>query len=149
MTVDLTLKDFHEKPLDEEIENKAVLTDGMTQLEFAITSDTGAVEKYGYELGVDTDTDIEFEIINASTNNNLPTEIPRLRMPTPIILRVSTIFRIQDDSVIEDATFTFTLTDTESGSVEATQDVIFTEVLSSSTEPDERAEDLETHPDTI
>ena len=138
MPVSLELMDTFERPEDDDTPNKAVLTDGMTYIEFKLTSDDISIEKNSYELDVDadlTETD-KFDIVNSSTNESLPSVIPRLRMPTPIIIRVGIIFRIPEDTVINESEIEFSLIDTETQNVEDTQKVVFTEVVSSSEEPE-------------
>lgn len=137
MPVELELIQNFETPEDEVTENKAVLTDGMTYIEFKLQSDEFSVDKNKYELDIDTDLEntSEFDIVNSSTNESLPSIIPRLSMPTPIIIRVGVIFRIPEDTVINESEVEFSITNTETDQVEATQSVIFTEVVSSSEEP--------------
>lgn len=140
MSATLELMDTFERPEDDDTPNKAVLTDGMTYVEFKLETESSvSIEKNTYELDIDTDLSetSDFDIVNSSTNESLPSVIPRLRMPTPIIIRVGVIFRIPEETVINESEVEFSITNLETGDVEATQNVIFTEVVSSSEEPED------------
>ena len=145
MTVELKLLDNFEEPEYESPQNKALLTDGMTYIEFKLQSDKVLVDKNSYELGVNTDLveGTDFDVVNSSTNESLPAVIPRLSMPTPIIIRIGIIFRIPEDTVIDNSEIEFTVKNVDSGEIEATQTVIFTEVVSN--EPPEDDSEVSHH----
>lgn len=126
MTVTLTALENFETP--DNSDEMALLTDGMTYIEFHLETGSGTVNAYDYTLKTDPEVDKTFSAFNSSTNDKLPAEIPRLRMPTPIIIRVGVIFRLSDEEVLSDRPITFSLED-ETGTIVATETVRFTEVV--------------------
>ena len=126
MVVDLELLDSHETP--DNSDDMVLLTDGMAYIEFHITSDEGTVDSYEFDLQVTPECDDTFSIVNSSTNEQLPTQIPRIHMPTPIIVRVATVFKLSDEQVLSERDIKFTLHD-DTGAEVATETVVFTELV--------------------
>lgn len=130
-----------EEPLDDATGNKAVLTDGLTYIEFRVETDDIAVDKNHFEFCTDRDNTDDLKIVNSSTNDDLPEKIPRIRMSTPFIQKIGILFRMPDEGVIKDSKVTFCLKNSETGEIEASQEVIFTEVLSSGKPPEEEIDE--------